>query len=155
MKNKQIHMKDNDIRNEKIEIIKLYYQDYEYRNKTFWEILFKSIFVIVALIGLPYFLVQKNFLTEILIIFPITSIIICIFSMILLMSEAVRMQAVKKTLTRILESLSSEYSEIRIKEFSSIPLWRIKVTYQILVLYFLLIGLSVFALILISIGRFN
>lgn len=141
-------------RTELLEILKLYYQDYEYRHKTFWEIVFKSILAILSLIGLPYFLAKENFLTHLLFLFPTACCILCLISALLIESEAIRMYAVRTKYRNLLELLSNEYKEIPLKQLSKFSPLRIKITNQILILYFALTAVSVIQLILILTGKF-
>ena len=118
--------KDNFLQNESkipeneiaLEIVKIYHDDFIYRHTNFWNIVYKSLFAILGLLSLPYFIYNKvNY--EILFIFPLLSIVISFFSMLLLESETIRMSLLKIKLNNLLEkdvSLSKiSYLEDRIK----------------------------------------
>ena len=146
-----------DERSEMVEIIRLYYQDYEYRHKTFWEIVFKSLFAILGLIGLPFVLFKENFMTQFLYVFPIASCVLCVFSVLLLQSEAVRMQAIKKRYRILLKELSTDsidYTEPSIRELTAFSPLRIKITNQMQFLYFLLFIISLLEIAFILMGKF-
>jgi hypothetical protein len=101
-----------------LEIVKIYHDDFIYRHTNFWNIVYKSLFAILGLLSLPY-ITHSNVKYEILFIFPVLSIIICFFSILLLESEAIRMSLLKRKLDNLLEkdvSLSKiNYLEGRIK----------------------------------------
>ncbi len=147
-------MPTKEKRAEIVEIAKLHYQDYEYRHRNFWEIVFKSVLAIISMIGLPFFLIKETFMINILYIFPILSCILCLFTMFLLKSEAIRMQAVRNKYKILLETLSPDYKEIPIGELSKFSLLKIKITAQIQFLYYSLIIVSIFQMVLIFTGRF-
>jgi hypothetical protein len=100
-----------------LEIVKLYHENYFYRHTNFWNLVNKSLFAILGLLSLPYF-IHSGVKYEILFIFPILSIIICFFSILLLESEAIRMILIKMKLENLLEkdvSMSKvNYTEYKI-----------------------------------------
>jgi hypothetical protein len=86
-----------------LEIVKIYHENYIYRHTNFWTIVYKSIFAIVVLLSIPYFINDKiNY--KILYLFPLLSIIICFFTLILLDSEAIRMELIKRKMEDLLKN---------------------------------------------------
>ena len=99
---------------EKIEIIKLLNEDFRYRHTNYWSIFHKSMIAILGLISLPYMLYAIIDNVIILSLFPFLSLIISIFSIILLESEAVRMNASRVQMNNLLSSLSDNFKQLPI-----------------------------------------
>jgi len=143
---------------ESLEIIKLFHEDFIYRHTNYWHLVYKSMLSILGLMSLPYFLHDR--LDNIfLIIFPILSFIVSIFSIILLESEAVRMNSSREKRNDLLQNVSPLYQEKtvdtlfkknrrnNISVYSKLLKW--KITKKILFLYCILIGISIAYFILI------
>lgn len=99
-------MSENEI---VLEIIKIYHDNFIYKHSNFWNIVYKSLFAILGLLSLPYFLHSEvNY--EILFIFPSLSIVICLFSILLLEAESIRMSLLKRKMDNLLEKKVSLYN---------------------------------------------
>jgi len=158
-----------------LNILKLYHDDYTYRHTNYWSIVYKSIFGIIGLLSLPYF-IHDTINNNILILFPLIAIFICVFSIILLESETIRMNVVKKKINDLLKnniSMSSiDYMEIRFidyfksikkinkknKNIEILPFWINllinPITKKIRLLYILLIIISIIQIFLILTNNF-
>ena len=98
---------------DKTEIIKIYHEDFVYRHTNYWDLVYKSMLAILGLLALPYFLFSTIGIPALLSLFPILGFFVCIFSIILLDSEALRMTATRKRLNGI---LGNDYKEIDIAD---------------------------------------
>jgi hypothetical protein len=70
-------------KHEHLEVLNYFYQDRDLRHHHFWDLLYKSILSIITLMSIPYFLEKNNDLTELLFLFPLTSMLLCIVSYII------------------------------------------------------------------------
>ena len=140
---------------EKIDIIKLYHEDFVYRHTNYWGLVYKSMIAILGLLSLPYILYSTIYDAIILSLFPVLSLIISIFSIILLESEAVRMESSRNQINQLLNSLSDDFKEVPVDNLlkNNISLYRKlvkgKITKKVLFLYVLLIIISFVELYLI------
>jgi hypothetical protein len=140
------------------DIIKLYQDNYFYRHANYWGVIYKSMISILGLLSLPYFL-YKNMDNILLILFPSVSIIISIFSILILESEAKRMNLSRDKMNELLGKLSLYYKEKNIDNVlkrnkkNKLTLWskliKSKITTKMLFLYILLFFLSVFEIYII------
>jgi len=144
----------NSDRNEIIELIKLFHNDYIYRHTNYWSVVYKSMISILGLLSLPYFIYNKvNY--QILTLFPFVSFILCFFSLILLESEAARMDLSKTKMNDLLNTLSNNYPENQLNETTFVSrILKIKITKKILLLYLFLIIISVVEFVLILTDKF-
>jgi len=110
-------MEENEIKNngnDSIGLLNLYQQDFLYRHTIYWNLFYKSMFAILGLISIPYFLYSANIIDhKLFIAFPILSIIVNIFSIILMRTEDVRMKASRERLN----SSSTNYKQISVLEY--------------------------------------
>ncbi len=99
-----------------VELIKLSYQDYEYRHRTYWELTYKSIVAIVFLMAIPYFLSTSGIKWSFpLIVFPLISAIFTIISISILQSEALRLKATNAKYNALREMLSPDLKSLPLK----------------------------------------
>jgi len=142
-----------------ISLLDIYQQDFLYRHTIYWNLFYKSMFAILGLLSIPYFLYQVEFINfKLLAIFPILSFIINIFSIILLESESVRMKASRERLNSLSPFFIHDYyKQISVKDAltknNKISLWgkflAITTARKILFLNILLILFSVAEIIFI------
>ena len=135
-----------------IDIIKMYHDDFIYRHTNYWGLVYKSMISILGLMSLPYFLYNTIATTFLIALFPMLSIIVASFSIILMESEAVRMKMSRKQMNNLLQNMSQQYAEIPIdseltKNKRGNLTWyskllKAKITRKILFLYGALIVLS-------------
>lgn len=146
-----------------LEVAKIYHDDFVYRHTNIWNIVYKSIFATIGLLSLPYFAYDKiNYF--IICIFPVLSIIICIFSIILFDSEDIRNRLIKIKLDELLVnniSISSvNYLEERMINYFKSKRKNEKLTFwdkliikpiinKIRILYFILLFISIVEIYLI------
>jgi len=147
-------MTNKEERAEKLSMVKYFYKEWEYRHKEFWGLLYKSFSAIGTVLTLPYFLALSNNLLEMLWIFPILGIILCVSSFILLNFEGVRITALRKRINDILYSVSAEYKERPLEKGLFRKLYYIRVVNLVLVAYIGLMILFVLQLIFILNGNF-
>jgi len=152
---------NSDINNEKntiIELVNFYHNDYVYRHKNYWNLVYKSIISILGLLIIPYLLDYKVHY-QLFIIFPILSIFISFFTIILLESESIRMSLSGKNILDLIKKYlnyeqSIFYRDV-IKRNKNGNISRYKtfllsnITTKILILYIILILLAVFEIYLI------
>ena len=143
-----------------IDIIKLYHEDFIYRHTNYWGLIYKSMTSILGLMSLPYFLYDTITSTFLLALFPVLSLVVALFSIILLESEAVRMNMSRKQMNNLLHTIDHQCAEIPVESTLTknkrkhltwySKLLKAKITKKVLFLYITLIVLSVAELYLIS-----
>ncbi len=145
-----------------IEISKITYQDYEYRHKHFWSIIYKSILYMATILTIPYILISDNKpsgLDNYLFLFPIINIAVCIASTIIINSERVRMRANREKLNLLLSSLSEGYRDINIDYFQENgfikKINRIPISNIVFIIYLLFFIASIIQLFFIFTGKWQ
>ena len=132
-------MDEKEKRAEKLDMVKFFYMEWEYRNKTYWMLLYKTIFAIISIMSLPYFLAQANSLLSLLWLFPVVGILLCLFSLLILDGESSRMIAVRERMNRILFSIDDAYQECPLKNGIFRKAQRLYMSKLVLLSYFGLI----------------
>jgi len=100
---------------EKLEMLKLYQEDFLFRHTIYWNLFYKTIGAILGLLALPITLYEildnKSLL---LAIFPFAAVILCFCSFLLMQTENARMKASKYRLNKIGKDLPNLYMELNI-----------------------------------------
>ena len=140
-------------------VVLLSYQDYEYRHKTYWNLVFRAVFAIATLMTIPYLFDVSAYYASYLPVFPIASVVLSAFSVLVLKAEGVRMAAIRKRMNVLLEGLSTAYKEIDISFFEGGRLlrWtnRFSIANLILCMFFVLFVGGVCESILVLSGNFS
>jgi len=97
-----------------LDLVKLFSQEFEYRYRNLWGIIFKSIFAIVTVMAVPYALLtaKHDLLEKFPVVFPIISAGLCFFAKSVYNAEHHRMQKIGIVLNALLESLSKDYQRL-------------------------------------------
>ncbi len=119
--------------NEK-ELINMLWDEWKYRNTLYWQMLYRFGFMILFVSFVPYVYPKVvSHLDKLVIVFPITGMVLSLFSAWILDSEAARFSYVAKTLNKY----RGEYVPERFPN-SKNPFWilrKVKIGYGISILF--------------------
>ena len=147
-------MSEQEKRTEKIDMVKHFYTEWEYRHRAYWELLYKTIFAIITVMSLPYFLAQSSSLLSLLWLFPTVGGLLCIFSFLLLSGESARITALPKRMNNVLFSIDENYKEYPFEKGILNKIRYFKITNLLLLSYLGLLLLFVAQLVFILSGNF-
>lgn len=106
---------DEFYRQEQLEMVRLYHEEFEYRHRLFWELTCKALFAVLFLMALPYFIQQSSVAMKVpMILFPASSGVLCLLTMWLLHCEAWRMRMTAQKCAALKASLNGDYAPLQI-----------------------------------------
>ena len=125
---------------DRIEMIKLYWEEFKYRHERYWKSFFRFSFAILFLLALPYVYSDKlDELGRLSILVPVLSAILSLFSAWLLAAEYERIRLTKEKFQELKEGKfgAKELEKSGIRKILS---WRIGIVVTVLfvVVFFLL-----------------
>ena len=108
---------DNITTSDKLEMLRLYQEDFLFRHTLYWNLFYKTIGAILGLLSLPFALygVIKDFPWG-LALFPFAAAFVSLYSLLLMQTEAVRMTTSRNRMNKMGKKLRFLYKKLEHKK---------------------------------------
>ena len=105
-------MNNENPHNYDMDILSVLSTEHERRHSKFWELIYKSIFAIITILSLPYFIYEKMQDRVLLSFLPFFAALICVFAGFLFKMESQRMNIINKKRDDIIYRNSPEIKKV-------------------------------------------